>query len=107
VPPEQRAAVIEKVYAGLRPGGVLVLSEKIRAEQDAGEQLLVDLHHDFKRANGYSDLEISQKRAAIENVMRINSLSEHQQRLQDAGFSAAQVWFQCFNFCSLVCFKAA
>ncbi|MEX1221929.1 MAG: carboxy-S-adenosyl-L-methionine synthase CmoA [Idiomarina sp.] len=105
VPKPERLEVLTRIYAGLKPGGVLILSEKVIGAHETGDALLVDLHHDFKRANGYSDLEISQKRAAIENVMRIDSLAEHQQRLTTAGFVNTQVWFQCFNFLSLVAVK--
>ena len=68
-------------------------------------ELLIDLHHDFKRANGYSELEISQKRTALENVMRPDSLAEHKARLSAAGFEHISLWFQCFNFCSMVAIK--
>lgn len=105
VPPEQRQQLLERIYAGLKPGGALILSEKFRAEDAAMDALLVDLHHEFKRANGYSELEIAQKRAAIENVMRIDTLSTHQQRLQQIGFKLPQVWFQCYNFASLIAIK--
>ena len=67
--------------------------------------LLTDLHHRFKRSNGYSDLEIAQKRAAIEDVLIPDSLAQHEMRLKAAGFSSVQVWFQCFNFASFVAVK--
>ncbi|WP_419147160.1 carboxy-S-adenosyl-L-methionine synthase CmoA [Pseudoalteromonas 'SMAR'] len=105
IPAELRYAVLEKIFQGLKPGGVLLLSEKIRGENDIKDNLLIDLHHDFKRHNGYSELEISQKRTAIENVMRTDSLSTHLQRLEDIGFSQTQLWYQCFNFCSMVAIK--
>ena len=105
IPPLQRQAVLEKIYANLKPGGVLLLSEKIKAENEQCDNLLIDLHHDFKRHNGYSELEISQKRTAIENVMRPDTLSTHFNRLSDIGFSQTQVWYQCFNFCSMVAIK--
>ncbi|MCF2909123.1 carboxy-S-adenosyl-L-methionine synthase CmoA [Pseudoalteromonas sp. DL2-H2.2] len=105
IPQTQRAAVLEKIYQGLKPGGVLLLSEKIKGENDIKDNLLIDLHHDFKRHNGYSELEISQKRTAIENVMRTDSLSTHKNRLKQIGFAHTQVWYQCFNFCSLVAIK--
>lgn len=89
----------------MKPGGVLLLSEKIRGENDTKDNLLIDLHHDFKRHNGYSELEISQKRNAIENVMRTDSLSTHMTRLEAIGFNQTQVWYQCFNFCSMVAIK--
>ncbi|MEC4090096.1 MULTISPECIES: carboxy-S-adenosyl-L-methionine synthase CmoA [Pseudoalteromonas] len=105
IPQDQRATVLEKIYQGLKPGGVLLLSEKIKGENDIKDNLLIDLHHDFKRHNGYSELEISQKRTAIENVMRTDSLSAHRNRLEEIGFTHTQVWYQCFNFCSMIAIK--
>lgn len=100
-----RNEVIQRIYAGLRPGGVMVLSEKLTFEDPHLDELNIDLHHEFKRANGYSDLEIAQKRAAIENVLLPETLATHKQRIAEAGFSSCDVWFQCFNFASLVALK--
>ncbi|MDG4869597.1 carboxy-S-adenosyl-L-methionine synthase CmoA, partial [Guyparkeria sp. 1SP6A2] len=68
--PDDRYRLLENIYAGLRSGGILIISEKFIFPNQTAHELLIDLHHDFKRANGYSELEISQKRSAIENVMR-------------------------------------
>ncbi|MEJ2762601.1 carboxy-S-adenosyl-L-methionine synthase CmoA [Photobacterium sp. MCCC 1A19761] len=103
--PEDRRTLLENIYAGLRPGGILILSEKYVFENEQAHKLLIDLHHDFKRANGYSELEISQKRSAIENVMRPDSIDTHKQRLTEIGFSSTEVWFQCFNFGSMFAIK--
>ena len=103
--PESRLALLKKIYKGLLPKGVLVLSEKLVFEGDDENQLQIDWHHTFKSANGYSDLEISQKRAAIENVMIPDSFEVHQQRLQQAGFKESYQWFQAFNFASLIAIK--
>ncbi|TRN26147.1 carboxy-S-adenosyl-L-methionine synthase CmoA [Vibrio furnissii] len=103
--PEDRYTLLEKIYAGLRPGGILILSEKFIFENQAAHELLIDLHHDFKRANGYSELEISQKRSAIENVMRPDSVETHKARFEQLGFSSYEVWFQCFNFGSMFAIK--
>jgi len=105
IAPERRAALLARIWRGLRPGGVLLLSEKIRLQPEADNALLTEWHHDFKRANGYSDLEISQKRSALEQVMRPDTLDTHRQRLTSAGYRRVQPWFQCFNFASLVAFK--
>ncbi|MFC0269310.1 carboxy-S-adenosyl-L-methionine synthase CmoA [Kushneria aurantia] len=102
--PGERDAVIDRLFAALKPGGVLLLSEKIAGEPGE-EQLLIELHHDFKRANGYSELEISQKRSALEEVMIPDRLSTHHQRLAAAGFSRHQSWFQYLNFASILAFK--
>lgn len=105
LPKTDRQALIKRIYHGLKPGGILILSEKFISHDNTANDLLIELHHDFKRANGYSELEISQKRSALENVMKPDTLAEHQQRLTDAGFSSQTLWFQCFNFCSMVAIK--
>jgi len=105
IEPEQRQALMQKIYDGLNPGGVLILSEKLAAPDSRCNELLIDLHHDFKRANGYSELEIAQKRTALENVMRPDSLETHHSRLATSGFNHVTQWFQCFNFMSLVAIK--
>jgi tRNA (cmo5U34)-methyltransferase len=100
-----RQALINKIAQGIKPGGLLVLSEKISNSDPVNDELLIDLHHDFKRANGYSELEIAQKRTALENVMRTDTLEQHISRLHNAGFNHVSPWFQCFNFFSLVAIK--
>ena len=106
IPPADRKALLSKIFEGLVPGGILVLSEKIRHPSVAGNELLVDLHHQFKRQNGYSELEVSQKRAALENVMLTDTFAEHEARLKDVGFSDVVMWFKCYNFTSMVAIKS-
>ncbi|MDP9499593.1 carboxy-S-adenosyl-L-methionine synthase CmoA [Bisgaard Taxon 45] len=105
LPPEDRKALLSKIYQGLNPNGVLVLSEKFRFENENINELLIDLHHQFKRANGYSELEVSQKRTALENVMRTDSIQTHKARLAEVGFQQVELWFQCFNFGSMIAVK--
>lgn len=102
---EQRAALIRKIQQGLRPGGMLILSEKIHFEDAELNQLFIDLHHRFKEQNGYTQTEISRKRAAIENVLVPETLRAHEERILASGFSSFAVWFQCFNFASMVAVK--
>ena len=103
--PSARKQLLTKIYNGLVAGGVLVLSEKLSFSKTCIHQLLDDLHLDFKRANGYSELEISQKRTALEDVMRTETAEDHIQRLTECGFTQASIWFQCFNFASMVAIK--
>jgi tRNA (cmo5U34)-methyltransferase len=105
VPIEQRETLLARIGANMHRGGILVLSEKIRFEDEHLQQLNTDLHHTFKRANGYSDLEISQKRSALENVLLPETIASHTERLRRAGFTSVDVWFQCFNFASLVAIR--
>jgi tRNA (cmo5U34)-methyltransferase len=105
LPPADRLALLKRIRAGLRPGGILIVSEKICSEDRLADELLTEMHHAFKRANGYSQLEISRKRTALENVLVPETLDAHRQRLRQAGFGRADLWFQCFNFVSLVARK--
>ena len=102
VPPERRLELLGRIHQQMLPGGALILSEKLRFADEQEHELLNDLHLAFKRANGYSELEIAQKRRAIEKVMLPDSLDEHRQRLLAAGFSRVHLWFQCINFASLL-----
>ena len=105
IPLDERRALLEKISQGMRPGGVLILSEKVCFADSHLDQLLIDIHHDFKRAQGYSDLEVSQKRAALDNVLVPESILVHRERLCEVGFSSVDVWFQCFNFMSMLAVK--
>lgn len=102
IAPDQRLELLARIRQSLLPGGALILSEKLCFADAEQQRLLNDLHLDFKRANGYSELEIAQKRSAIENVMRPDTLDTHRERLLAAGFSNVVPWFQCLNFASLI-----
>ncbi|PCS22367.1 carboxy-S-adenosyl-L-methionine synthase CmoA [Candidatus Enterovibrio escicola] len=103
--PDDRQSLLEGIYSGLKMGAILILSEKYNFSDKITHQLLNDLHFDFKRANGYSDLEIRQKHSALENVMKLDTIDYHIQRLNRIGFSSVSVWFQCFNFGSIFAIK--
>lgn len=105
LPVDERLSLLRRIHEGLLPDGVLILSEKIAGHDADADALLTALHHDFKRVNGYSELEISRKRSALENVLVPETLACHRTRLSDAGFTRVEVWFQCFNFVSLVAFR--
>lgn len=104
IPLEKRQSLIQSLYDTLLPGGALILSEKVCFEEPE-QKLQQELHWDFKRANGYSDLEVSQKRSALENVLVPETVDDHIQRLKSVGFSQACTWYQCFNFTSFIAVK--
>jgi tRNA (cmo5U34)-methyltransferase len=105
LPRDDRLALLTHVFQGLLPGGILVLSEKLHFSDDRQNELHTDMHHIFKKANGYSDLEISQKRLALDNILLPETLVEHQERLRGIGFESSEVWFQYFNFASILALK--
>ncbi len=105
IKPSQRQGIIDKVYKALEPNGIFVLSEKIKGCKNILDNVLIELHHEFKRENGYSDLEISQKRSALEDAMKLDTIEQHSERLRQAGFTEICVWYQHFNFVSIIAIK--
>lgn len=105
LPASGRDEMMKKIYAGMLDGGVLILSEKIKYSDKDEQDFQTEMYHNFKRLNGYSRLEISQKRKALENVLIPDTLEEHYKRLTSCGFKNIYLWFKCFNFISLAAFK--
>ena len=105
LPINQRRQLLDNIFHGLLPGGICILTEKIILNNPSNEALFQKLHENFKSANNYSQLEISQKRKALENVLVRESLETHRSRLNDIGFSSIEPWFQCINFISLLAIK--
>ncbi|MDJ0836990.1 MAG: carboxy-S-adenosyl-L-methionine synthase CmoA [Acidobacteriota bacterium] len=106
VRPLYRERVIERIFNGLQPGGVLILSEKVLEENTHLSRLFIDAYYRFKRARGYTELEISQKRERLENVLVPYKVSELTELLQRGGFSEAGVFFKWHNFASLIAMKS-
>lgn len=100
IPLEDRTTMVERVHRALLPGGAFVLSEKLSFERDADRSLLEGFHDDFRRGNGYSDLEISQKRSALERVLICDTEAAHVARLEQVGFRRVLKLFHALNFVS-------
>jgi len=105
IEPDKRQTLLNRIAEGLNAGGVLVLSEKVILADELEDSRMVQLHQAFKKTQGYSDLEISQKRTALENVLIPDQQSTHYRRLKKAGFSEIYQCFRCFNFVSYLAIK--
>ncbi|WP_207532196.1 carboxy-S-adenosyl-L-methionine synthase CmoA [Desertivirga arenae] len=100
-----REKVLKKVFDGLVPGGVLILVEKILAEESLFNRNFIKYYYDMKRRNNYSEMEISQKREALENVLIPYKSSENTLMLRDAGFAHCEVFFKWYNFTGIIAVK--
>ncbi len=105
LPPGERQQLLERIFAGLKSGGILVLSEKVVFADAVENQRMVDLYQGFKKTMGYSDLEISQKRNALENVLVPDTAGQHLERLEAVGFDEIYPCFRSFNFISYLAIK--
>ena len=105
LPPRRRAAMLKKIYCGLRPGGGLILIEKVRGESDGLNDLFIDQYHAYKQSQGYSKLEIAKKREALEKVLIPLKPGKNQDLLEATGFRQVDIFFKWFNFAGFVAIK--
>ncbi len=105
IKPEDRQSLLARVVKGMNPGSALVLSEKIAFDDNDVQKNMSELYHGFKKIQGYSDLEISQKRQALENILIPDTSETHINRLKQIGFNQIYCCFQCFNFVSYLAIK--
>ena len=105
VRPINRDRLLQDIYKGLNPGGVLILVEKILAEESNFNRDFINYYYNYKRRNNYSEMEISQKREALENVLVPYKLSENITLLRDKGFAHCEVFFKWYNFAGLIAVK--
>lgn len=105
VRPLYRERVIKAIHSGLNDQGCLLLIEKLTSEDTVFNRLFIDHYYDFKRRNGYSEIEISNKREALENVLIPYRLEENIQLLRETGFRQIEVFFRWYNFCGIIAVK--
>ncbi len=105
VRPLHRNQVVQQIFDGLLPGGIFILSEKVIEESNHLSRLFIDMYYRFKRRQGYTEMEISQKRERLENVLIPYQSAELRALLDQAGFEAAETFFKWNNFTSLIAVK--
>lgn len=105
VRPLYRERVMRNLYHGLNEQGALILIEKLTCEDTIFNRLFIDHYYDFKRRNGYSNIEISKKREALENVLIPYRVEENVELLKDAGFKKVELFFRWYNFCGIIAVK--
>lgn len=103
--PINRERLLKKIFDGLLPGGALIVIEKILAEDSAFNRDFIKYYYDMKRRNHYSEMEISQKREALENVLIPYKLSENITLFRNAGFAHCEVFFKWYNFAGIIAKK--
>ena len=103
--PSKRQKLIQKIFDALIPGGVLLLAEKISMPDPESDAKVRELHHQWKLEQGYTLTEVERKSRSIANVMPVDMVSTHRERLKTAGFSTVVQWTQSFNFIGLLAIK--
>ena len=102
LPPMHRLPLLRRICNAIQPGGVVLVLEKTVLNDENLNSLFIQKYHDFKRANGYSDLEIARKRRALENVLIPFTIEKNMDLLKEAGFSSVTTFFQWYNFAAFL-----
>lgn len=105
VRPPRRPNLISNIASGMNKGGCLVLVEKVVSKDPMLNRLFIKYYYALKQRNGYSELEIAQKREALENVLVPYRLDENIEMLLSNGFSEVDVFFKWYNFCGFIAIK--
>jgi len=105
VRPLHRERLVKQIFDGMLARGAFILIEKLTVSDGDLNRLFINYYYDMKRRNGYSELEISQKREALENVLIPYRLEENVELLKGAGFRSVEMFFRWYNFCGLVAVK--
>jgi tRNA (cmo5U34)-methyltransferase len=103
--PLYRVKLLQEIRKGMVDGSCLILVEKILGEESSLNRNFIKYYYDFKKRNYYSDMEIAQKREALENVLVPYKLSEDVDMLLTSGFSHCEVFFKWYNFAGMIAFK--
>jgi tRNA (cmo5U34)-methyltransferase len=103
--PVFREQLLKQIVKGMVPNGALLLVEKIVTEDSQFNRNFIKYYYNYKRRNQYSELEISQKREALENVLIPYKLSENVHMLREAGFSHCETFFKWYNFSGILAVK--
>ena len=102
---EKRQELIDNIYLGMQENAALIIVEKVNFVNKNKEDIMQKIYYSFKKSNGYSQLEIAQKRQALENVLIPDSKFMHKKRLKKAGFTKIYNWYNCLNFTGFIAFK--
>jgi tRNA (cmo5U34)-methyltransferase len=103
--PIYREKLLKRIVNGLVHNGVLILVEKILTEDSVFNRDFIKYYYNYKRRNQYSELEISQKREALENILIPYKLSENIHMLREAGFASCEIFFKWYNFSGIIAMK--
>ena len=103
--PMQRVELVKRIFDGMNSGGVFIFSEKVVFEDKKLDKDLIDVYYEYKKEQGYSEYEISQKREALENILIPFTIKENIKMCKDAGFNSIDTIFQWGNFVTFVATK--
>jgi len=107
VRPLFRDRLVRSIFDGLNDNGCLIIVEKVLGNDSLFNRLFIKFYYDMKRRNDYTDLEIAQKREALENVLIPYRIDENFELLRRNGFGSVDMFYKWYNFAGFVGVKTA
>src|SRR3569833_943386 len=105
VRPLHREALVRRIYARLRPGGALLMAERVLVEDSMLNRMYIELYCRYKSTQGYTAEEIQRKRESLENVLIPYRVEENTKKQKRCGFDAVDTCFRWFNRAAFVALK--
>lgn len=106
LPISERKQVIQAIYDGLVPGGLLFVSEKVKSSTPQFQETVTQYYEAFKEANGYAKTEIERKKEALEHVLVPLTYEQQEAMLLECGFASVDTLIKMHNFTTFVALKA-
>jgi len=105
VPIEHRPALVRAMWETLRPGGVLIMVEKMLGATPLLDAKLKDTYYKMKADNGYTQDEILRKKLSLEGVLVPLTETWNRDLLERAGFNQIDYFFRCLQFGGFIAVK--
>lgn len=103
--PISRSPFLKTIYNAINDDGIFIFSEKIVYEDKKFNKDIIDIYYEFKKTQGYSEFEISQKREALENILIPYTEDENKTMILEVGFKKVETIFKWGNFVTFVALK--
>jgi tRNA (cmo5U34)-methyltransferase len=104
LPEGRRLPLLERVYQALRPGGALIVAEKIHQPSGQLQERFGFVGYDFKQ-RAFTPAQILSKEQDLRHLMRPLSEAENVVNFRQAGFTSVTPFWQGLNFKAWLCIK--
>ncbi|WP_169813485.1 methyltransferase domain-containing protein [Nocardia vaccinii] len=106
IPIEHRQRVVRNIFEHTRPGGALVLVEKVLGADAEIDEMMVRLYHRHKYENGYSREQIDRKALSLEGVLVPVTADWNIELLRQAGFDRIDCFWRWMNFAGWIAIRS-
>ena len=104
-PIEHRLRIMDEIHRIIKPGGRLVLVEKVLGNSVDLDRDMIDIYYAHKRHMGYTEEQIERKRLSLEGVLVPITAKWNEELLEKSNFKAYDCFWRWMNFAGWVAVK--